>query len=105
MKPYEPKRRPQRQQVMTSQWSLFCPATGPRHEGWGCASCLATNPLLRSRGGQEVVDLDPPHPQAATSIFPQNVTRFPYYSRVYRLGSTKSDIKGHQIVAIQRKRD
>jgi hypothetical protein len=54
MKPYEPKRKPQRQQVMTSQWSLFCPATGPRHEGWGCASCLATNPLLHMYD-QEVV--------------------------------------------------
>jgi hypothetical protein len=51
----------------------------------------------------KVIDLDPPHPQAATSIFPQNVTRFPHYSRVYRLGSTKSDIKGNQIVAFKEK--
>lgn len=63
---------------MASQWTLFCPATGRRHEGWGCASCLAMNP------DQEVIDLDPPHPQASTSIFPRphNATRFPNYSRV-----------------------
>jgi hypothetical protein len=53
---------------MASQWSLFCPATGRRHEGWACGSCLATNPALRD---QEVIGLDPPRPQVATSIFPQ----------------------------------
>jgi hypothetical protein len=31
---------------------------------------------------QEVIDLDPPRTQTATSIFPHNVTRFPNYSRV-----------------------
>jgi hypothetical protein len=29
---------------MAAKWSLFCPATGQRHDAWACGSCFAQRP-------------------------------------------------------------